>query len=54
VFAATVAPGSGGEYDHGNIDSVDGAAAGAGKAAAAGTATERCRSAGYSDFKLAQ
>jgi hypothetical protein len=54
AFAATVAPGSGGEYDHGTIDSVDGASAGAGKAPASGTAAERCRSAGYSDFRQAQ
>jgi hypothetical protein len=51
VFAATVAPGSGGEYDHGAIDSVDGVA---GKAPASGAATERCHSAGYSEFRLAQ
>ena len=49
IFAARIAPGAGGEYDHGNIESVDGTAPGAGDGAA-----ERCRSAGYSDFKLAQ
>ena len=52
VFSASVAPGSGGEYDHGNIDSVDPAAGG--KAPASGAAAEHCRAAGYSDFRLAQ
>ncbi len=57
IFSATIAPGSGGEYDHGVINDVDSSApnaGAAGKPASGGAAAEHCRSAGYSDFALAQ
>ena len=62
VFSGTIAPGSGGDYGSGSIESVDSAPASAGgrgatgKAAAgsSGAAAERCKSLGYSDFSLAK
>ena len=62
VFLATIASGSGGQYDHGNIESIEGAPVGASPKGKAGvgaaeppaSTTERCRSRGYSDFALAQ
>jgi hypothetical protein len=51
AFSATIAQGSGGQYDRGTIDNVDAAAAGAGSH---GPVEERCRSQGYSDFNQAR
>ncbi|MFI5016181.1 MAG: hypothetical protein ACHQAY_27930 [Hyphomicrobiales bacterium] len=59
VFAATIAQGSGGQYDHGKIEGVDSAPAiPAGSratkpAATHGAVEERCGKLGYSEFSLA-
>ncbi|SDR52095.1 hypothetical protein SAMN05519103_04443 [Rhizobiales bacterium GAS113] len=55
IFSATIAANSGGQYDHGAIDNVEGSAVSPGAPAAThGPVEDRCRGLGYSDFSLAQ
>jgi len=47
VFAATIAQGPSGEYDHGKVEGVEGAGS------AGGGVRERCKTLGYADFAVA-